>query len=224
MKNKDLVKKALKELSACDFNEDNRENAKRLLVQFLMGSKAASAGKFDLSKFVSKDSLRLALTGIFHDEDGYKVATNAHILCAIRSEISENCRGKIITPKGEMINENFPNWRAVVPAVTSESKVINILSDPKDFIGRVKFSKVRAKAEGLKIIARHATKDGECSYWGVDHLLKFATFLKAFPMAKVYYFGSGLPTIMAADENGNKCLLVSCVGGEDLSGYIIINA
>jgi hypothetical protein len=68
---------------------------------------------------VSKDKFdsefRKQFTGIYNDPDGYKVATDANAIIAVKTDVGENY-GKILNPKtGEEIEAKFPNWKQVIP-------------------------------------------------------------------------------------------------------------
>ena len=59
--------------------------------------------------------LRPYLAGVYNDPDGYKVATDAHSLVAVKTDVGENS-GKILNPKtGEEVEGKFPSWKQVIP-------------------------------------------------------------------------------------------------------------
>jgi hypothetical protein len=68
-----------------------------------------------ISIVVSKDDLRPALQGVYYDADeGVKVATDGYKM--VVTPDSRIKKSKVVNPKtGDMINEKFPNWKAVVP-------------------------------------------------------------------------------------------------------------
>ena len=81
----------------------NEDGIRQMLEQFLRANTVVRDEKLDLSKFVCKDNQRPAITGILH-EKGLKVATDGAILVAIYSHYKSEYEGKVITPKGEIID------------------------------------------------------------------------------------------------------------------------
>lgn len=239
VKNKQLIEKALEALSSrFGCAETNVDKAKKLITEFLVSQTATSVGKFDLSKFVSRDkadaALRRALTGVYHDPAGYKVATDAHILCALVADVS-GLENQVITPKGERVTERdflynpdgtavldkhgapvrgdkdvtYPNWRAVCPTIPNESfREVDYPLDLEQLAEAYKTAKVEAKAKGLTIVFDYAPI-ARCSlYLDGGLLMQFASFLKAFPTAKLYASDDTRP-IYALDDAGNRCLLMA---------------
>lgn len=83
---------------------------------------AVKKGKFNIYNYVDKDkhTCREVLKGVFHD-DGYLVATDAHIMVVLKGEeYPEELEGKIVLPDGsfvdtEYLHANFPKWPLVIP-------------------------------------------------------------------------------------------------------------
>ena len=75
---------------------------------------ATPKGKFDIWKFVAKDKQRPAMTGVFHDK-GFKVASDTHILVAVKEAYQKENEGKIIDKKKNVITEaKYPKWRDLI--------------------------------------------------------------------------------------------------------------
>lgn len=75
---------------------------------------ATPKGKFDIWKFVAKDKQRPAMTGVFHDK-GFKVASDTHILVAVKEAYPKENEGKIIDKKKNVITEaKYPKWRDLI--------------------------------------------------------------------------------------------------------------
>lgn len=58
--------------------------------------------------------MKAALTGVFHD-GGYKVATDAIVLAAIKSDYPEELEHHIIGKDGHDIRAKYPLWRTCLP-------------------------------------------------------------------------------------------------------------
>jgi hypothetical protein len=76
----------------------------------------AKAGKFDYFKYVEKsNSIRPIMQCVFHDE-GFKVASDAHILIAIKDNYTEEYEQKMLHSDGSFEeNGTYPKWRSVIP-------------------------------------------------------------------------------------------------------------
>lgn len=100
------------------------QKIKDKVLQILRIEQSQAKGKFDYYKFVSKDELRPVLTGVYHD-NGFKVASDCHILVAIKDDydISE-LEGKVLKKDGTILKTDgvytkYPNWRAVIPELNN---------------------------------------------------------------------------------------------------------
>lgn len=97
------------------------QKIKDKVLQILRIEQSQAKGKFDYYKFVSKDELRPVLTGVYHD-NGFKVASDAFILVAIKDDYDVcELEGKVLKKDGTILTDvKYPNWRAVIPDLTSE--------------------------------------------------------------------------------------------------------
>lgn len=94
------------------------QKIKDKVLQILRIEQSQAKGKFDYYKFVDKDGWRPIMTGVFHD-NGFKVASEGHILVAIKEEYDRNeLEDKILGKDGAFIEGNYPKWRSVIPDFT----------------------------------------------------------------------------------------------------------
>lgn len=101
-------------------------NIKKKVLQILRIEQSQAKGKFDYYKFVSKDEVRPVLTGVYHD-NGFKVATDAFILVAIKDEYDDELECKVLKKDGTLLTTDavytkYPNWRAVIPDLTASAR------------------------------------------------------------------------------------------------------
>lgn len=93
-------------------------------------------GKFDIYKFACKDTnLRPAMCGVFHD-DGNKVASDAHVLVALKESYPEEYEHRDLYANGELLAPEikYPNWRSVIPNIEQEdSGYVPIKVEAKKF-------------------------------------------------------------------------------------------
>lgn len=107
MKNKELLIEALK--------TNESKEIKNLITQFLLSNELQKKSKFNPYNYVSKDKWRPAMTGVLHS-NGYKVATNTHLLIAYKDDYNPDLESKIVNKKGAIIDARYPNWEVVIPA------------------------------------------------------------------------------------------------------------
>lgn len=69
--------------------------------------------RFNIYNFVG--DYRPVLSGVFHD-GGYKVASDAIVLAAIKSEYPEVLEHHIVKKDGTEIMDKYPLWRQVLPS------------------------------------------------------------------------------------------------------------
>ena len=80
-----------------------------------------------VESFVSKNDSgsRYFLKGVYHDPEGYKVATDGHFLYAEKSDISEENSDKVIDKTGTELPGKYPNWRRVIPENAPKTEIFN---------------------------------------------------------------------------------------------------
>lgn len=89
-----------------------------LIAEVIRAESAKPKGeKFDYYKFTT--SPKKALQGVYHDS-GWKVASDAHIMVAIKEDYSEALEGAIVAEDGSIIDEQYPAWRKVMPKKPSK--------------------------------------------------------------------------------------------------------
>lgn len=66
-----------------------------------------------LYSHTTKDSARPAFNGVCNT-DGFKVATDAHSLLAVRTDYCPLTEGDIILKNGDTVDANFPKWKNII--------------------------------------------------------------------------------------------------------------
>lgn len=78
-----------------------------------------SSSKFRWYDYTDNDkkTYKEQMTGIYHD-NGYKVASDSHILIAMKEQYPEEYEGKILKKDGSFVDEKYkyPRWRSVIPS------------------------------------------------------------------------------------------------------------
>lgn len=195
--------------------QTNDDGIRQMLEQFIRANTVVRDEKMDLSKFVSKDEKRPAMTGILH-ENGLKVATDGMILVAVYSHYKSEVEGKVITPKGEIIDDTFPNWKSVLPA--SESlKTVRLNSLIADVSRRIKQAETIAKIDRKDVFVS-LTCDDEKMYFRSDYFTKFLTFLKTYPGVNLSVKRN---SFIYAHNHNHLCMLMEFYpAGDD---YVVID-
>ena len=187
----------------------NEDSIRQILEQFLRANTVVRDEKLDLSKFVCKDEFRPAMTGILH-EKGLKIATDGSILVAIYSHYKSEYEGKVITPKGEIIDGTFPNWKAVLPSQES-LKTVKLSNLIADALRKIKHAETIAKIGGKKVFVSISC-DNEKMYFRSDYFTKFLTFIRTYPGASM---GVRQNTCLYASNNNNLCMLMMFTADSD---------
>jgi hypothetical protein len=187
----------------------NEPEIKTLLSEFLRANTIAQNEKFDLSKYVSnpKYDHHETLTGIFH-ENGFRIATNGRILCAVDHDYPDEFEGKTVSPKGQIIEGRFPVWQNVLPKVDDLTGLI-FTKNAENILQKIKEEQAVAKAENADVFVK-ITREGQTVCFDAKMFVLFLNFIKTYRRTNVgiRYYGSQ-SNIFAKDQNGNLCLLMS---------------
>jgi len=199
MKALNLVEKAL-ELT-------DEPDIKRLLSDFLRANTITKNEKFDLSKYVSnpKEETCKSLTGVFH-ENGFRIATNGYILCVVDDDYPDEYEGKIISPNGEIIEENFPKWQYVLPNETELKRTI-FTKNAADIIQKIREEQKVAKTSNQDVFVK-ITREEETVFFDAKLFVLFLNFIKKYKTNVGIKFCGSQSCIYAKDEYGNLCFMM----------------
>ena len=167
-----------------------------------------STQRFFLSKYTPKDQssrkLRPCLTGIYHDS-GYKVVSDGHIMCVVKSKYPSEYEGKIVKRKGIFVDDVYPQWRKVIPPTLSKESVnLDIEDLRKRTINGLKEAEETYMMVFVKIEA-----NGNTMYYEGKRFKLFLDFISAFPESNLSIKNSNNFTIKAETPNGDICILLS---------------
>lgn len=88
------------------------------LIQEVIRAEASTpvkGSKFNIFNFAHDDfNLRPVMCGVFHDE-GWRVASDTHIMIALNEAYPEEYEHKILRKDGSFIIGKYPNWRSIIP-------------------------------------------------------------------------------------------------------------
>lgn len=75
------------------------------------------SGTFKMTDYITpKNVYGGILSGVYHDDKGYAVATDGIILVADKGSYDPKLKGKVIGKDGAAMENKFPNWQKVIPA------------------------------------------------------------------------------------------------------------
>lgn len=137
-------------------------------------SETKSKGKFSLWDYVSKDDIRPSMCCVLHDS-GYKVASDAHILVALKEDYPEDMEGKLMRKNGTIETENvkFPNWRMVIP----DPKKMGMVVVRMDFAGIRAFEADFKAKKKLDKRMEGYVRVGGCLF-KLEYLIKAVRFME----------------------------------------------
>lgn len=108
-------------------------------------SAATKIGKLDLFKYVEPDH-DWPTSGIYHDPEGFIVATDQKVLAVIKSDISPDLSGKILMKDGSFYTgKEYPKWRMVVPSNEKDYEPVEIMSKAERITKFLDEQKARVK-------------------------------------------------------------------------------
>lgn len=163
--------------------------------------------KFNIYDFTDDDGGIRPVMGCVHHQDGFKVASNAHVLVAVKSDYPDDLEGKNIDRKGEEYDYKYPNWEALFNPKQNEAEGYRIDFDSLNTW--VKEYAAEKKMHG-KYGARRAYVKVGPAFFALELMAKLSKFMKA----------KGIDTLHIEDyrhgaacfaEDGSKGLIMPCI-------------
>lgn len=130
-------------------------------------------GRFDLYDIASKDETRPVMCGIYHD-NGFKVASDTHVLIAVKSEYDEALEHHIIGRDGRDILGKYPRWNVCLPTDNKETKTWEI--DTAKVYDLLRAQKAEKKASGRRNALYAAVRIGD-AYFRAEWLANVCRFM-----------------------------------------------
>lgn len=161
-----------------DNTEEVREDIRRAIAHIhgaIFSETPSTSRKFDLYKMTCDDmNTRPAMCGVFH-QDGYKVASDTHVLFAVKESYDEHLEGHILDKTGQDIIGKYPNWHALTPKkeegqgyALDTAKVYELIR------------KQKAEKKVLKCSTRPAYVKIADAFFRADCLAKVCAFMDAY--------------------------------------------
>jgi hypothetical protein len=168
----------------------------------LLESESTTKSKFKIWDYVGSDTIRPAMCCVFHDS-GFKVASDSHILIALKEEYAPELEGRLMKKDGVLLTEDtkYPKWRDVIPNPELNGMIPIVLD----------FAKIREieKDFKAKVKALGSTYNNVLGYVKVAD--KY-TFKLQLLMKMVRFMEHTGTNEMLVDPNGRRAVLA--IGGE----------
>lgn len=168
-------------------------------------SEPKTKSKFKIWDYVGKDETRPSMCCVLHDS-GFKVASDAHILIALKEEYPDELEGKLLKKDGTIETEytKYPNWRSVIPD-PQKRKMVSIRLDFEKIRGFESEYKAKVKAQGIK-------QDGyvrvtENCILRLDYLMKIIKFMEHISTDTLMIASDGRGAALAVSGE-SKCIVM----------------
>jgi len=207
MKQNDSAKNVLAEMQRAEI-ETARYNVERFIK-----TKAAKKRKINIFDCCAKEDAREALKGVFH-EKGTMVASNGNILCAIKEGYDPELEGKILTKKGEFIeNSKYPNWNMVLIA-NRVGTGSTYLPWTAEAFKKAIYEEEKKCGKDKKVFASVFCDNDLTLFFQAKPFKIFLDFLREYSNSKIAYSNTCL---QAFDDKGNIFLIANYGDAKDFS-------
>lgn len=217
---KDTSIKKLSEVYNALTNPEHTEHTNQSLaslIQQVIRAEAISkprGSKFDFYNYVWKDDFRPYMTGVFH-EDGNKVASDAHILIAMKADYPAEYEGKTLKKDGAFVEEkngHYPKWRSVIPDLSMDYHPYEI--DPQKFYDWLEVKRAEYKTEngkGAKWCEQWRVRVGP-AVLKAEFFGKMLTAMKELGANQVWAKDAWRPVAVKSDKG--ICILMPLMAGD----------
>ena len=160
--------------------------------------------KFNIYDFTDDDNGTRPALGCVHHEEGYKVATDAHVLIAVKDAYPDDLEGKNIDKKGEEWDGKYPQWKLVFPDRNKKADCFRL--DFDKLAGWMKEHATERKMKGKWGVRNAFVKVGP-AFFKLELFARFAKFMKAEGTDIIHVEDSRRAASCYA-ENGSKGLIM----------------
>lgn len=167
------------------------------------------SGTFKMTDYITPKNDKLhggRLSGVYHDDKGYAVASDGIILVADKGSYDPKLKGKVIGKDGAAMENKFPDWQKIIP-VAEKTKSSRI--DAED---------LHRFVAGVLKTDKHAYislrfPDGTTVSFGADKLNLMLRAMKQLGTSELLYTKNG--SMLVAKSDKGAALLMWRVYAED---------
>lgn len=177
-------------------------------------SEPKTKSKFKIWDYVSDDAIRPVMCHVYHD-NGFKVASDSHILVAVKEDYDPSLEGRLMLKNGTLAPENeyrYPRWRDVIPN-TELMEMVSVKIDFDKLKGFEADFKAKMKAENRKY-ATTAVRVAENCWFKLEYLVKMAKVMEHIGTDTLMVNADGRRAALASTDMG-KAILMPILGYDD---------
>lgn len=177
--------------------------------------------RFNIYNFCGTFQMKAALTGVYHDR-GYKVASDAIVMVAIKAEYPEELEHHIITKDGVDIPAKYPHWKSCIPDGRDYQKYTVDFKKYDEFIKRRRKAWKSYEGRGIKWHEDWTIKIGP-AYLKARNFDRFAAGMKELGATEIYVMDKR-HSVYAKSEKGWVLIFPLLVERRDDDPYTLILA
>lgn len=177
--------------------------------------------RFNIYNFCSDFQMKAALTGVYHDS-GYKVASDAVVMVAIKAEYPEELEHHIITNDGVDIPAKYPHWKSCIPDGQDYKPYKVDFKKYDEFIKRRREAWKALEGHGIKWNEEWTIKVGP-AYLKAKNFDRFAAGMKELGTTEIYVMDRR-HTVYAKTDNGWVLIFPILTERRDDDPYTLILA
>ena len=177
-------------------------------------SEPKTKSKFNIWDYVSDDAIRPAMCYVYHD-NGFKVASDNHILVAVKEDYDPSLEGRLMLKNGTLAPENeyrYPRWRDVIP----NTELMVMVPAKIDFDKLKGFEadfKAKMKAADRKYATTVVRVTSNC-WFKLEYLVKMAKAMEHIGTDTLMVNPDGRRATFTSSDKG-KALLMPIIGYEN---------
>lgn len=165
------------------------------------------SGTFKMTDYTAPKNVHGGrLSGVYHDDKGYAVASDGIILVADKGSYDPKLKGKVIGKDGAAMENKFPDWQKVIPVAKKTKSSLIDVEDLHRFVAGV------LKADKHAYISLRFP-DGTTAAFNADRLNLMLRAMKRLGADKLLYTKDGM--ILVAKSDKGAALLMGRVSAED---------
>ena len=165
------------------------------------------SGTFKMTDYTAPKNVHEGrLSGVYHDDKGYAVASDGIILVADKGSYDPKLKGKVIGKDGAAMENKFPDWQKVIPVAKKTKSSLIDVEDLHRFVAGV------LKADKHAYISLRFP-DGTIAAFNADRLNLMLRAMKQLGTSELLYTKVGMK-LVAKSEKGTA-MLMGLVSVED---------
>ena len=165
------------------------------------------SGTFKMTDYTAPKNVHGGrLSGVYHDDKGYAVASDGIILVADKGSYDPKLKGKVIGKDVAAMENKFPDWQKVIPVAKKTKSSLIDVEDLHRFVAGV------LKADKHAYISLRFP-DGTTAVFNADRLNLMLRAMKRLGADKLLYTKDGM--ILVAKSDKGAALLMGRVSAED---------